>query len=63
MIHGKVLDVWMPQTLPDIRKGAPQTWCTALMHDIHQSVMRTQANLCLRIHNPSVTIIHYKINA
>ena len=31
------------------------------MHDIHKSLIRTQTNLCLSMHNPSVAIIHQKI--
>ena len=38
---------WMSEKLLDITNEAPQTWCTTLMYYIHQSVIRTQTNLCL----------------
>ena len=42
-----ILSVWkgrMPETLPDIWKGASQTLYTALIYDIHQSITHTQTN-------------------
>ena len=56
LMYEKVLDA--RHIARYLKRSPAQTWHTAIMHDIHQFVTRTQTSLCLGMYNQSVATTH-----
>ena len=56
LMYEKVLDA--RHIARYLKRSPAQTWHTAIMHDIHQLVTRTQTSLCLGMYNQSVATTH-----